>query len=205
MIENRDEYLQHSSKNYTAEQKNYNNRLTEELLEVAEQYHYVFDPEDFNFVAIRDRIRCYYKSYVQTARKRGLQLSVSSQSPVGTPVNPTNKRPKLEMEAKDTAKAETQADEKDANNKEAVENEKTAHEKNVKAEEIVEKKDEEIAVKKADEKETEEKEAVHKDTDEKEAVDKDASEVLDTAAGKETEKAAAGNKIIIIFTAHTIG
>jgi hypothetical protein len=25
-------------------------------------------------VAIRDRIRCYYKSYVQTARKRGLLL-----------------------------------------------------------------------------------------------------------------------------------
>ena len=60
--------------NYTAEQKQYNNWLTERLLEVAEQNHYVFDPEDFNFVGIRDRIRCYYKSYVQTARKRGLQL-----------------------------------------------------------------------------------------------------------------------------------
>jgi hypothetical protein len=83
--------------------------------------------------------------------------------------------------------------------------EKTAHEKNVKEEEFVEKKEEEIALKKAGEKETEEKEAVDKDTDENETVDKDASEVLDTAAGKETEKAAAGNKIIIIFTAHTIG
>ncbi len=58
--------------NYTAEQKQYNNWLTERLLEVAQEYNYVFDPEEFNFVAIRDRIRCYYKSYVQTARKRGL-------------------------------------------------------------------------------------------------------------------------------------
>lgn len=41
---------------------------------LAEKHGYVFDPEEFNFVAIRDRIRCYYKSYVQTARKRGLIL-----------------------------------------------------------------------------------------------------------------------------------
>jgi hypothetical protein len=74
LISNRDAYLEHSSKNYTAEQKQYNNWLTERLLEVADQHSYVFDPEDFNFVAIRDRIRCYYKSYVQTARKRGLEL-----------------------------------------------------------------------------------------------------------------------------------
>jgi hypothetical protein len=74
LIANRDEYLKHSSMNYTAEQKQYNNWLTERLLEVAGQHNYVFDPEDFNFVAIRDRIRCYYKSYVQTARKRGLKL-----------------------------------------------------------------------------------------------------------------------------------
>jgi hypothetical protein len=58
--------------NYTAEQKQYNNWLTERLLEVAARHNYVFDPEEFNFVAVRDRIRCYYKSYVQTARKRGV-------------------------------------------------------------------------------------------------------------------------------------
>ena len=74
LIANRDDYLEHSSKNYTAEQKQYNNWLTERLLEVADQHSYAFDPEDFNFVAIRDRIRCYYKSFVQTARKRGLEL-----------------------------------------------------------------------------------------------------------------------------------
>jgi hypothetical protein len=74
LIANRDEYLKHSQMNYTAEQKQYNNWLTERLLEVAAQHSYMFDPDDFNFVAIRDRIRCYYKSYVQTARKRGLKL-----------------------------------------------------------------------------------------------------------------------------------
>jgi hypothetical protein len=104
LIENRDEYLRHSSKNYTAEQKQYNNRLTEELLEVAEEYHYVFDPEDFNFVAIRDRIRCYYKSYVQTARKRGLQVSAISPS----------KKQKVKKESKGTdTEADIQVEERD--------------------------------------------------------------------------------------------
>lgn len=74
MIDNRDEYLKYSSRNYTVEQKQFNNMLTERLIELAEKHSYVFDPDDFNFVAIRDRIRCYYKSYVQTARKRGLLL-----------------------------------------------------------------------------------------------------------------------------------
>jgi len=74
LIANRDEYLKHSALNYTAEQKQYNNWLTERVLEVAARHNYVFDEQDFNFVAIRDRIRCYYKSYVQTARKRGLDV-----------------------------------------------------------------------------------------------------------------------------------
>lgn len=87
MIANRDDYLRHSSKNYTLEQKTYNNWLTEQLLQVAEKNHYIFDPEDFNFVAIRDRIRCYYKSYVQTARKRGLPLP---KSPGGSNNGDTN-------------------------------------------------------------------------------------------------------------------
>ena len=41
---------------------------------MAEKAGYAFDQEEFNFVSIRDRIRCYYKSYVQTVRKRGLPL-----------------------------------------------------------------------------------------------------------------------------------
>ena len=76
LIDNRDEYLKFSSRNYTVEQKQFNNMLTEQLIELAEKNGYIFDPDDFNFVAIRDRIRCYYKSYVQTARKRGLQLPI---------------------------------------------------------------------------------------------------------------------------------
>jgi hypothetical protein len=48
--------------------------LTERLISLAEKHGYIFDPEEFSFVAIRDRIRCYYKSYVQTARKRGIML-----------------------------------------------------------------------------------------------------------------------------------
>ena len=79
LIGNRDDYLKHSNMNYTAEQKQYNNWLTERLLEVAAEHHYAFDPEEFKFVAIRDRIRCYYKSYVQTARKRGLNLATKTE------------------------------------------------------------------------------------------------------------------------------
>ena len=74
LIENRDDYLKFSSRNYTVEQKQFNNNLTERLIVLAENQGYEFDPIEFNFVAIRDRIRCYYKSYVQTARKRGLML-----------------------------------------------------------------------------------------------------------------------------------
>lgn len=87
LIANRDEYLRHSSMNYTAEQKQYNNWLTEQLLAVAAEHHYVFDQEEFNFVAIRDRIRCYYKSYVQTARKRGQNLPTTPSSAAGAVAN----------------------------------------------------------------------------------------------------------------------
>jgi len=72
LIANRDEYLRHSALNYTAEQKHFNNRLTEGLLELAAKLNYVFDECCFNFVAVRDRIRCYYKSYVQSSKKRGV-------------------------------------------------------------------------------------------------------------------------------------
>lgn len=91
LIANRDEYLRHSALNYTAEQKQYNNWLTERLLEVAARYHYLFDPDDFNFVAVRDRIRCYYKSFVQTARKRGL--------PADAETNEQQKQAKARIEA----------------------------------------------------------------------------------------------------------
>jgi len=69
LVENRKQYMQYSSQlNYTAEQKRYNNTLTQGLLEVASREGYRF--EGFTFAAIRDRIRCYYKSYVQASKKR---------------------------------------------------------------------------------------------------------------------------------------
>lgn len=77
LIANRPEYLRHSAMNYTAEQKHFNNRLTEGLLEIAARHNYVFDESCFNFVAVRDRIRCYYKSYVQSSKKRGVIVGYS--------------------------------------------------------------------------------------------------------------------------------
>jgi len=84
LISNREEYLRHSAMNYTVQQKQYNNRLTERLLEVAANHNYVFDENDFNFVAVRDRIRCYYKSYVQSSKKRGIIVGYSAQQQATT-------------------------------------------------------------------------------------------------------------------------
>jgi len=89
LIEHREEYLRHSAMNYTAEQKLFNNDLTKKLLEVADKFDYEFDPADFNFVAIRDRIRCYYKSYVQNCKKRGIAVGYDSTG---------NKKRKLSMD-----------------------------------------------------------------------------------------------------------
>lgn len=89
LIEHREEYLRHSAMNYTAEQKQFNNDLTKKLLEVADKFDYEFDPADFNFVAIRDRIRCYYKSYVQNCKKRGIAVGYDSTG---------NKKRKLSMD-----------------------------------------------------------------------------------------------------------
>lgn len=72
LIDNRSQYLQFSNQlNYTAEQKRYNNKLTQGLLDLASEEGYVF--EGFTFAAVRDRIRCYYKSYVQATKKKKLK------------------------------------------------------------------------------------------------------------------------------------
>jgi hypothetical protein len=64
--------------NYTIQQKQYNNRLTEKLLELATEHGYIFDEAEFSFVTVRDRIRCYYKSYVQSAKKRGILMGYAA-------------------------------------------------------------------------------------------------------------------------------
>jgi len=68
LISNQDEYFEYSSKNYTAEQRKYNNNLTRGLLDLAAEEGYVF--EEFTFSMVRDRIRCYYKSHSQSAKKK---------------------------------------------------------------------------------------------------------------------------------------
>lgn len=78
LIANREEYLRHSALNYTSQQKQYNNRLTERLLELAAEHGYIFDESEFNFVTVRDRIRCYFKSYVQSAKKRGIIIGYAA-------------------------------------------------------------------------------------------------------------------------------
>ena len=70
LISSRREYLSFSSRNYTPEQKRFNNSLTAQIIETAGDCGYEFDPQHFNFSAVRDRIRCFYKSYVQGEKKK---------------------------------------------------------------------------------------------------------------------------------------
>ena len=78
MIANRDEYLRHSALNYTVEQKTYNNELTQRLIDLASASGYVFDERTFSFVCVRDRIRCYFKSYVQSRKKQGIVIGFAA-------------------------------------------------------------------------------------------------------------------------------
>jgi hypothetical protein len=75
---NREEYLRHSTLNYTMQQKKYNNCLTTRMISLAEEHGYMFDPTEFSFVTVRDRIRCYYKSYVQSMKKRGVVIGYAA-------------------------------------------------------------------------------------------------------------------------------
>ena len=75
---NRDEYLRHSTLNYTMQQKKYNNCLTLRMIKLAAEHGYVFDDAEFSFVTVRDRIRCYFKSYVQSMKKRGVVIGYAA-------------------------------------------------------------------------------------------------------------------------------
>jgi hypothetical protein len=70
LIQNREEYLCFSAKNYTIEQRDYNNRLTARLLDHANNNGYSSLFETSAFSVVRDRIRSYYKSYVQSFKRR---------------------------------------------------------------------------------------------------------------------------------------
>ena len=70
LISNRREYLSFSSRNYSPAQKKFNNNLTATIIKTAEDCGYKFSPQHFDFSAVRDRIRCFYKSYVQGEKKR---------------------------------------------------------------------------------------------------------------------------------------
>lgn len=78
LIANREEYLRFSTMNYTIQQKKYNNTLTEQMIALANAEGYIFDSKDFSFVTVRDRIRCYYKSYVQSLKKRGIVVGYAA-------------------------------------------------------------------------------------------------------------------------------
>lgn len=68
LISRRAEYLKISFEhNYTPYQKEYNNMLTEQVLERASSEGYVF--ERFSFPQLRDRVRSYFKSYLQAVKK----------------------------------------------------------------------------------------------------------------------------------------
>lgn len=78
LIANREEYLRHSTLNYTMQQKKYNNCLTERMIKLAGEHGYMFHETEFSFVTVRDRIRCYYKSYVQSMKKRGVVIGYAA-------------------------------------------------------------------------------------------------------------------------------
>jgi len=55
----------------SVEQQNFNNDLVTRVLEVANRRGWVFDPRAFvSNKVLRDRIRCYYKTHIQNAKKR---------------------------------------------------------------------------------------------------------------------------------------
>lgn len=72
LIKNRNEFLSYSStKNYTTEQRDYNNQLTSRFISHAKDTGY-YDVllADMAFTEIRNKVRSYYKSYIQSYKRQ---------------------------------------------------------------------------------------------------------------------------------------
>lgn len=69
--ENMAEYYQLSMNEcQSVQQQLFNNRLVVLVREVADNEQWTFDPQHFSDKVLRDRIRCYYKTHIQNAKKR---------------------------------------------------------------------------------------------------------------------------------------